>query len=87
GEVPDAYFACDNEFMTQVKDLFPKPTAVSQNELVILVEKGNPHNIKSLKELTKEGLRVGIGHEKQCAMGWLTQRTFDETGLRTELMK
>jgi molybdenum ABC transporter molybdate-binding protein len=87
GEVPDAYFACDNEFMTQVKDLFPKPTAISQNELVILVKKGNPHNIKSLRDLTKEGLRVGIGHEKQCAMGWLTQRTFDETGMKTELMK
>lgn len=87
GEVPDAYFACDSEFMTQVKDHFPQPTSISQNELVILVKKGNPHNIKSLKDLTKEDLRVGIGHEKQCAMGWLTQRTFDESGMKTELMK
>jgi len=86
GQVPDAYFACDSEFMNQVKSLFPEPRDVSQNELVILVQKGNPHGIRSLKDLTKPGLRVGIGHEKQCAMGWLTQRTFTESGLKTELM-
>lgn len=87
GQVPDAYFACDSEFMNQVQDLFPAPEAISQNELVILVQKGNPHSIKSLKDLSKAGLRVGIGHEKQCAMGWITQKTFTESGLKTELMK
>jgi len=87
GEVPDAYFACDLEFMNQVRPLFPTSEDVSQNELVILVKKGNPLGVKSLADLTKPDLRVGIGHEKQCAMGWLTQRTFDESGLKTELMK
>lgn len=87
GQVPDAYFACDVEFMNQVKELFPTSEAVSQNELVILVQKGNPHGIKSLKDLAKSRLRVGIGHEKQCAMGWITQRTFAESGLQSELMK
>jgi ABC-type molybdate transport system substrate-binding protein len=87
GQVPDAYFACDSEFMNQVQPLFPAPSSVSQNELVILVQKGNPHNIRSLADLVKPGLRVGVGHEKQCAMGWLTQRTFDESGMKTELMK
>ena len=87
GQVPDAYFACDTEFMEQVPDLFPEPTDVSQNELVIIVKKGNPHNIATLRDLTKEGLRVGIGHEKQCAMGWLTQNTFKEGGVQTEVME
>ncbi|MEY3460033.1 MAG: hypothetical protein RL215_3190 [Planctomycetota bacterium] len=87
GQHPDAYFACDEEFMRQMQSLFPAPIAVSQNELVILVQKGNPHGIGSLRDLTTPGLRVGIGHEKQCAMGWITQKTFDESGLRTELMK
>jgi molybdate transport system substrate-binding protein len=87
GQVPDAYFACDREFMTQVKTLFPESQAVSRNELVILVKKGNPHGIRTLKDLAKDGLRVGIGHEKQCAMGWLTQRTFAEGGVREEVMK
>jgi len=87
GKVPDAYFACDSEFMKQVQPLFASPLNVSQNELVILVQKGNPLGIQSLADLRKPGLRVGIGHEKQCAMGWLTQRTFDETGYKAELMK
>ncbi len=87
GQVPDAYFACDTEFMEQVPDLFPEPTDVSQNELVIIVKKGNPKNIAGLRDLTKPGLRVGIGHEKQCAMGWVTQNTFREGGVQQEVME
>lgn len=87
GRVPDAYFACDTEFMTRVEDLFPVSRVVSRNELVILVAKGNPHGIAGLANLATPGLRVGIGHEKQCAMGWLTQRTFAEAGLRTDVME
>ncbi|MDX1925506.1 MAG: substrate-binding domain-containing protein [Pirellulaceae bacterium] len=86
GLLPDAYFACDKEFMSQVKEYFPDPVDVSQNELVILVKKGNPLGIRSLKDLTREGLRVGIGHEKQCAMGWITQNTFREGGIQKEVM-
>lgn len=87
GEVPDAYFACDLEFMNQVKDIFPVHETVSQNELVILVKKGNPKGIKTLKDLGNDGLQIGIGHEKQCAMGWLTQRTFNEGGVQEAVMK
>jgi ABC-type molybdate transport system substrate-binding protein len=86
GQVPDAYFACDSEFMNQVRALFPDSQEISQNELVILVKKGNPLKIHSLRDLTKPGLRVGIGHEKQCAMGWITQRTFTESGIKAEVM-
>ncbi|TWU25400.1 putative binding protein precursor [Novipirellula galeiformis] len=86
GQHPDAYFACDSEFMNQVHDLFPEPVPVSQNELVILVQKGNPKNIRSLRDLTRKDLRVGIGHEKQCAMGWVTQNTFRESGIQQEVM-
>ncbi|MCD0463470.1 molybdate ABC transporter substrate-binding protein [Roseiconus lacunae] len=86
GQKPDAYFACDLEFMNQVHDLFPEPVSVSNNELVILVQRGNPKNIRSLKDLSREGLRVGIGHEKQCAMGWITQNTFREGGVQQEIM-
>lgn len=86
GQHPDAYFACDVEFMSQVKDIFPESVDVSQNELVIIVPKGNPQKIRLLSDLTKPGLRVGIGHEKQCAMGWITQRTLKESGIQTEFM-
>ena len=56
GKSPDAYFACDVSFMKQVHDLFLEATPVSTNQLVILVPKGNPHQIHSLNDLGKPGL-------------------------------
>jgi molybdenum ABC transporter molybdate-binding protein len=85
--VPDAFFACDREFMEQVGDLFDAGTTISSNQLVILVHKGNKHKIQRLRDLAKPGLRVGIGHEKQCAMGVLTQRTLAEDKTTAPVMK
>lgn len=87
GSKPDAYFACDSEFMSQVQDDFAPADTISENELVILVQKGNPKGIADLRDLTKPGIRVGVGHEKQCAMGWITQRTLTEGGIKDEVMK
>ncbi len=87
GEHPDAYFACDQSFMDQVHDLFLDATPVSTNRLVILVPRGNPHGIRGLADLAKPGLKVGVGHEKQCALGVLTQKTLSETGTRGQVMK
>jgi molybdate transport system substrate-binding protein len=87
GARPDMYFACDQSFMTEVTDLFHDAVDVSVNQLVILVHKGNPHGIKSLRDLGKPGLKVGVGHEKQCALGVITQRTLDETRLKDPVMK
>ena len=87
GTAPDAFFACDKEFMDQVSPLFGAPSVVSSNQLVLLVHKGNPHGIRRLRDLGKPGLRVGIGHEKQCAMGALTQVTLREDGTRDLVMK
>jgi molybdenum ABC transporter molybdate-binding protein len=85
---PDAYFACDQEFMDQVADLFDPPAPVSSNQLVILVRKDYRHKdrVRKLRDLALPGLRVGIGHEKQCAMGVLTQETLKQTGTRPDVM-
>jgi len=87
GERPDAYFACDKSFMDQVADLFVDKQDISTNRLVIVVRKGNPHDIHSLDDLGKPGLRVGVGHEKQCALGALTQKAFEEGGAKDRAMK
>jgi len=87
GQRPDAYFACDANFMKQVKDLFLDDVTVSTNRLVILVHKGNPHNIQSIRDLKRPGLRVGVGNEHQCAMGVLTQETFRQAGVQEEMKK
>jgi molybdate transport system substrate-binding protein len=87
GARPDAYFACDEQFMAAVKDFFEPATSISVNQLVILVKKGNPHGIKRLRDLAKPGLRVGVGHEKQCALGALTQETLKFDGTLNAVMK
>ncbi|HEV8293350.1 MAG TPA: substrate-binding domain-containing protein, partial [Tepidisphaeraceae bacterium] len=87
GERPDAYFACDQSFMEQVNDLFLDATDVSQNQLVILVHKGNPWGIHSLKDLAQKDLKVGVGHEKQCALGVLTKETLVQSRQYEPVMK
>ena len=87
GGKPDLYFACDTSFMEQVKDRFGPASDVSLNQLVILVKKGNPHGVKELKDLGKPGLKIGVGHEKQCALGVLTQETLRQTRIQSDVMK
>jgi ABC-type molybdate transport system substrate-binding protein len=87
GARPDLYVACDAKFMDQVRDLFDAPTTISNNQLVIAVRKGNPHGIKALRDLAKPGLRVGVGHEQQCALGALTRESFVRTGLYAAVVK
>lgn len=87
GDRPDLYFACDNQFMKQVQDLFEPAAVVSSNQLVIAVPKGNALEIASLKDLGKTDLKLGVGHEQQCALGALTQATFLKAGLVARLSR
>jgi ABC-type molybdate transport system substrate-binding protein len=87
GAKPDLYFACDAQFMAQVKEKFLPALDVSLNQLVILVKKGNPKGVRTLQDMAKPGLRVGVGHEKQCALGLLTQQTLAQSKLQAEVMK
>ncbi len=54
---------------------------------VIAVQKGNPHNITSLKDLTKPGLKVGVGEPEALAVGRLTEKMLKELGLYEDIMK
>ena len=87
GERPDLYFACDPRFMDQVEDLFEDRQIVSSNQLVIAVRKGNPLGIQALRDLGKPGLRIGVGHEQQCALGTITRETFVRVGLYAQIKK
>ena len=72
GETPDVYHTCDASFHTMVEDRFGKLINISQTDIIILVPKENPKNIKSLEDLTKPGMKVGIGDPEKTAMGKLT---------------
>jgi molybdenum ABC transporter molybdate-binding protein len=87
GEMPDIYFACDTSFMLKVKDKFEAAKSVSNNQLMIVVRKGNPKQVFKLADLAKPGLRVGVGHEQQCALGAITRETFVRTGTFAQVAK
>ncbi len=81
GEQPDAYFSCDVKFMDMVAEKFLESTMVSANEMVILVEKGNPQGIKTLTDLATPGHRLGFAHPEKSALGFLTKFLLEEEGL------
>jgi len=45
---------------------------------VILVPKGNPKGIKSLQDLTRPGLRLGLGNPDACAIGQVCVKLFQK---------
>ena len=54
---------------------------------VIGVQKGNPHNITCLEDLTRSGLKVGVGEPEALAVGRLTEKMLKELGLYEDVMK
>ncbi len=87
GKLPDAYFACDTSFMTSVGEIFLDTEDVSETDMVILVPGGNPKNIRSLADLGREGLKIGVANPEQSALGALTQTLLAELGLRDAVNK
>ncbi len=74
GQRPDAYFACDVSFMTNVQQHFLPSVEIAQTRMVIITRKGNPAGIRSLADLATPGLRLGVCNEEQSALGTLTAR-------------
>lgn len=54
---------------------------------VILVRKGNPRNVRSVADLARPGLRVGLGDPKACAIGRVTDRLLAKCGLEPEAVE
>lgn len=73
GQRPDAYFSCDTSFMKTVADLYLDSTVIVDNEIMIIVAKGNPLKIAKVEDLAKPGVRLGLAHPEKSAMGALTK--------------
>ncbi len=82
GGSPDGYFACDATFFEPVKEKFFDPRPLTENDLVIAVQDGNPKKIAGLKDLAIPGLRVGLAHPDKSALGVLSRRVLEREGLR-----
>ena len=81
GQRPDIYHSCDRTFMRGIEGLFRDPITLSMTPMVILVAQDNPHGIRGLKDLTQQGLKVGVANEQQSALGKLTADLLKQQGL------
>jgi len=87
GARPDAYFSCDTSFMKTVADLYLAPETLVDNNLVIIVQKGNPKGIHTVADLAKPGMRVGLPHHEKSAMGNIAWKMLKEMGLYDAISK
>jgi molybdate transport system substrate-binding protein len=71
--LPDAYYACDISFVPPVATHFPEVLVLTETHVGILVKKGNPFGIKTVADLSKKGLRLGLCNAKQSSLGYLTE--------------
>lgn len=77
GGFPDTFMACDVYYLSVVQDWFEDGIVLSDTDVVIAVQKGNPKNIQTLSDLTKNDIQIAIGQPEQCTIGVLTQRLFE----------
>ena len=85
GQTPDVYHTCDASFHAMVEDRFGQLINISQTDIVIMIPKDNPKNIKSLKDLIKPGMKIGIGDPQKTAMGKLTVELLKDEGVYNEI--
>ena len=69
---PDAYLACDQQFLDRVHNAFEPAQVISANQLVLAVRRDSPFEIAEPNDLVQQGLRVGICHPDESALGYLT---------------
>ncbi len=72
----DLYMPGDVHYvdMAAKEGLVDSQTTVCYFVPVILVQKGNPKNIRSLTDLTRADVKVGLGDPKACAIGRKTSK-------------
>src|SRR6185369_8512087 len=83
---PDVYVSCDVPFAERVREYFEGITNILDNDLVIIVPKGNPKNIKpSLEELKRDDLnKIGLPNPAHYAMGERIAKTLQNLGFPPE---
>ena len=80
-QYPDVYYACDLCFVPPVAEQFPEAVLLTETEIGIAVKPGNPLSIKTLSDLTKTGLRIGLCNAEQSTLGFMTRGILKSSGL------
>lgn len=84
--LPDAYYACDICFVPPVAEHFPEAVILTEADIVIAVPKGNPLGIRTLADLARPGLKLGIGNALQSTLGYMTDRMLANANLKAAVL-
>jgi molybdate transport system substrate-binding protein len=76
---PDIYTDGKNH-MDKIPGLFSKTEAYADNNLAIMVQKGNPKNVKGLKDLGRGDIRVSMPNPKFENIGKLIEEAYIKAG-------
>lgn len=79
----DFYMPGDKYYVDQAEEngFILEQKQVSYFIPTILVKKGNPKNINSLEDLLQNGLRLGLGDSKACAIGRKTKKILEKNNI------
>ena len=80
----DIFLPADQSYLEHVK-YARESHALVELVPVVLVQARNPHNIQTLADLAKPGLRLCVG-DASSAIGEMTRRILQETGLEGSVM-
>jgi molybdate transport system substrate-binding protein len=84
---PDAYYACDLCFVPPVAEHFPESVLITETDIGIVVQKGNPKQIKTMADLAQPGLKVGLCNSMQSTLGYMTKGMLRSSGLLDSVSK
>jgi len=86
---PGDVFICHDPFEQKVKDAghWAGSAVVGQLAPVLLVRPGNPHQVKSVADLARPGLKVGIGDPRYSTCGEMFVKLLEQKGLREQVFK
>lgn len=85
---PDVYTAGKNK-MDQLPQLFSKTEPYAYNRLALMVQKGNPKQVKTLKDLDRNDIRVSMPNPEWEGIGKRIEEAFVKAGgetLRKKIM-
>jgi molybdate transport system substrate-binding protein len=82
----DLYMPGDKHYVEQAarEGMIVSQKSVCYFVPTILVQKGNPKNIRGLQDLLTPGLKLGLGDAKACAIGRKTKQIFAKNNIAWE---
>lgn len=82
----DLYMPGDKHYVDQAaaEGMILSQQSVCYFVPMILVQKGNPKNIRGVEDLVREGVKLGLGDAQACAIGRKTRQIFAKNDIPWE---